>query len=87
LFDGMDEMSLVTAHVTHDGWPDKLARFARNPQTAELAIVLAACLRRDPAARPSAAEARAAIDALAPRIGEHAWPLPTSVPSQQPLTA
>ncbi len=87
LFDGMDEMSLVTAHVSHDGWPEKLARFGSNPQTAELAIVLAACLRHDPAARPTAGETRAAIDALAPRMLDNSWPLPITQPSQQPLTA
>lgn len=87
LFDGMDEMSLVTAHVSHDGWPEKLARFGSNPRNAELAIVLAACLRHDPAARPSAGETRAAIDSLAPRMLDNPWPLPIIQPSQQPLTA
>ncbi len=87
LFDGMDEMALVTAHVSHDGWPEKLARFASNPRNAELAIVLAACLRHDPADRPSAQEARTAIDAIGARMLENAWPLPITQPSQQPLTA
>ena len=41
----MDEMSLVMAHVSHDGWPEKLVDFGSNPQTVELAIVLAACHR------------------------------------------
>ncbi len=87
LFDGMDEMSLVTAHVSHDGWPEKLARFASNPNNTDLAIVLAACLRHDPSARPTAAAARGAVDALAPRMLDNPWPLPITQPSQQPLTA
>jgi hypothetical protein len=87
LFDGTDEMSLVTAHVSHDGWPDKLARLGSNPRNAELSIVLAACLRHDPAARPSARETRVAIDALASRMLNETWPLPFTRQSQQPLTA
>jgi len=87
LFDGMDEMTLVTAHVSHDGWPEKLARFASDGRYAELAIILAACLRHDPKARPTASETRIAIEALAPRMSDAVWPIPISKPSQQPLTA
>jgi len=87
LFDGMDEMALVTAHVSHDGWPDKLARFVSDARYTELAIILAACLRHDPQARPTAAETRAALDALAPRFDDSTWPLPLAKSSQQTLTA
>ena len=87
LFDGMDEMSLVTAHVTHDGWPEKLARLATNPEYADLAIIVAACLRHSPGARPTAAETRAALDALAPSVAEMSWPLTIAQPSQRPMTA
>ena len=87
LFDGMDEMSLVTAHVSHDGWPEKLARFASNPKNAELAIILAACLRHAPGQRPSASATREALAALAARMPDTPWPLPITQPSQQPLTA
>ena len=87
LFDGMDEMSLVTAHVTHDGWPEKLALLATNPLNADLAIVLAACLRHNPGARPTAAEARAALDALAHGMADLSWPLAITHASQRPMTA
>jgi serine/threonine protein kinase len=87
LFDGMDELSLVTAHVTHDGWPEKLARLGSDPRFADLSIVLAACLRHNPTARPNAAEARVALQALEPTMAALSWPLvaPTSV--QKPMTA
>lgn len=87
LFDGLDEMSLVTAHVTHDGWPDKLARLGSDPRYAEIAIVLAACLRHNPSARPSAAEARMALEALLPSTHDLVWPLQALSPSQRPLSA
>jgi eukaryotic-like serine/threonine-protein kinase len=87
LFEGMDEMSLVTAHVTHDGWPEKLARLASHPRNADLSVVLAACLRHNPGARPTAAEARAALDALAPSMADLSWPLAITRPSQKPMTA
>ena len=81
LFDGMDEMSLVTAHVTHDGWPEKLARLGSDPRYADLSIVLAACLRHNATARPNAAEARVALQALEPAMAALSWPLiiPASV--------
>jgi hypothetical protein len=87
LFDGMDEMSLVTAHVTHDGWPEKLARLGSNPRYSDLSIVLAACLRHNPTARPSAAEARAALLALEPVMAGLTWPLVIPSTVQKPMTA
>ncbi|HEU5073513.1 MAG TPA: protein kinase, partial [Polyangiaceae bacterium] len=41
LFDADDEMELVSQHVAHDGWPDKLARLAHNKRYADLCVVLA----------------------------------------------
>lgn len=85
LFDGIDEMSLVTAHVTHDGWPEKLARLGSNPRYAELAIVLAACLRHNPLARPSAADARSALEALRTTMADLSWPLVIPATVQKPM--
>jgi len=87
LFDGMDEMSLVTAHVTHDGWPEKLARLGSDPRLADLSIVLAACLRHNPTARPNAAEARAALQSLEPTMAALSWPLVAPASVQKPMTA
>ncbi|MBM4362515.1 MAG: protein kinase, partial [Deltaproteobacteria bacterium] len=61
LFDADDEVTLMQQHITHDGWPDRLRAFAQSPEFASLAVLLAACLRRDPGARPSVAELRRAL--------------------------
>lgn len=75
LFDAEDETRLLAAHLSHDGWPERLVRFAHAPETAGLAKLLAACLRRDPRHRPSAAQAQAALERLIPSLRELAWPL------------
>lgn len=75
LFDGADEMALVTQHVSHDGWPDRLVELARRPRTADLAIVLAACLRHDPRARPTVQAVRRAIREVGQRLTDEPWPL------------
>lgn len=74
LFDAEDEMSLVSIQVSHDGWPEPLSRLARSPALAELCVVLAACLRRDPRQRPTATEARAALTKLS-KLNQLPWPL------------
>ena len=76
LFDAEDEATLATAQVAHDGWPQKLSELAANPVQHRLAIVLAACLRRDPRARPSVKDARRALNACAPELRTASWPLP-----------
>jgi serine/threonine protein kinase len=75
LFDGDDETEILNEHVSHDGWPARLTPFAHDPDTAELAKLLAACLRQDPRLRPTAAQARAALARIAPRLLGLSWPL------------
>lgn len=87
LFDGADEMALVTAHVSHDGWPERLAKLGRQVRTAELAVVLAACLRHDPRARPSVSAVRQALAAVAPRLRTDAWPMSLEQISERPKSA
>jgi hypothetical protein len=78
LFDGDDELALVSQHVSHDGWPEKLRRLAGIPETTELGILLSSCLRADPLRRPSAVEARRGLDAVASSLSDVHWPLPLS---------
>lgn len=77
LFDGTDEASIMTKHVSHDGWPEPLVALARLPGFRDLAVVLAACLRRDPRGRPTAAATRAALKQAAQKehLAGAAWPL------------
>jgi serine/threonine protein kinase len=75
LFDAEDETSIMSAHIGHDGWPEKLARLAHLSDSAELSRLLAACLRRDPKNRPTAAQARRALRDLSPKLAKVAFPL------------
>ncbi len=75
LFEADDETSLISAQVSHDGWPPKLAELGRSREFAELGIVLAACMRRDPRDRPTAAETRAALKGAAAGLQGMSWPL------------
>ena len=75
LFDADDETVLMNQHLMHDGWPDKLTVLAGTPELANLCVVLAACLRRDPGARPSAAEVRHALSGATQWLAEEEWPL------------
>jgi serine/threonine protein kinase len=79
LFDAGDEMSLMSLHVSHDGWPQKLAALAHSPALADLSVILAACLRRDPRDRPTAAATRKAFAKARAKLRSFAWPV--SVPA------
>lgn len=75
LFDGEDETLLAAQHVGHDGWPPALAQLGNQPELKELAILLAACLRRDPRDRARVADLRAPLASMAHVLRERAWPL------------
>jgi eukaryotic-like serine/threonine-protein kinase len=75
LFDAEDETSIMSAHIAHDGWPDKLARLAHISDSAEVSRLLAACLRREPKNRPTAAQARRALRELTPKLSKAGFPL------------
>lgn len=82
LFDADDEVALMTQHVSHDGWPPALVEMARQPELKALAVVLAACLRRDPRHRPRAQDTRTALRAAVQNgnLTQLSWPLPTVQP-------
>jgi len=82
LFDADDEMTLVSYHVSHDGWPDKLARLAHHARYADLCVVLAACLRQDPRRRPNASDTRRALAKASAQLRGETWPLAPQVRSQ-----
>jgi eukaryotic-like serine/threonine-protein kinase len=86
LFDAEDETSILSAHIGHDGWPDKLARLAHIPDSAEVARLLAACLRRDPKNRPTASQARRALRDLTPKLSGVSFPLGAPSSSPNPVS-
>ena len=75
MFDSDDETALITQHVSHDGWPKKLAEFGAAPQLTELAALIGACIRRDPRNRPSAREVRKMLRAVTGKLKSLNWPL------------
>jgi eukaryotic-like serine/threonine-protein kinase len=77
LFDADNEMALMSQHVSHDGWPPRLLELAQIGNVKGLAVILAACLRRDPRARPTADATRIALRTAVQKLGLAAmqWPL------------
>jgi hypothetical protein len=75
LFEAEDETAILSLHVMHDGWPDRLARFAQIPEYRDLAMVLAACLRQDPRKRPTVRQARTALAKAGKNLHDRPWPL------------
>ncbi|MEY2930524.1 MAG: hypothetical protein RL033_1273 [Pseudomonadota bacterium] len=89
LFDGKDEAAIISQHIDHDGWPKRLADFARTDGCRDLAMLLARCLRRDAKMRPSGREVRRALSLPAHDLEARDWPLPMSrrelPPSEMPV--
>ena len=75
LFDGPNDVALIAAHLTHDGMPRPLQRFAESRWTADLATLLQRSLRKHPGDRASAAELRIGLGRVAARLEGRAWPL------------
>jgi serine/threonine protein kinase len=76
LFDQKNEVALVAAHLTHDGWPPQLkAWYKSSPELSRLSQLLAAALRREPAARVTVAGLRQGLSTLAPALVNRSWPL------------
>jgi hypothetical protein len=76
LFQAEGETAILSLHVQHDGWPERVARLGRDSVLADLGKFIASCLRRDPRQRPNAAQARAALGPLAKKYKNVPWPLP-----------
>ncbi|MEM9695027.1 MAG: serine/threonine-protein kinase, partial [Myxococcota bacterium] len=74
LFDGNSDVAIITAHITHDGLPPAVERFA-NTSLQPFAMFLHQCLRYAPEARASAAHLRDELKRIAPLIEKQQWPL------------
>lgn len=83
LFLADGEVAILTMHVQHDGWPERLAKLGRDPVLADLGKFIASCLRRDPRMRPTAVQARTALKPLAQKYKKTTWPLPLPAPRAQ----
>ncbi len=75
LFDAPNEVTQITMHVSHDGFPLPMRSLIANPEIGPLAEVLVPTLRRDPRHRPTAEELRKDIRAVASMVEEAKWPV------------
>ena len=75
LFDGPSEMAIVTAHVSHDGWPLKLAAMRERDEVRPIAELIARCLRHDPRERATIEQVRAGLRDLARKYSGASWPI------------
>lgn len=74
LFDAGNETALAAMHVAHDGWPERLASLAENEVLKDFAVVIGACLRRDPRQRIDVHQAEKAFGLLQQKLAGVAWP-------------
>jgi hypothetical protein len=75
LFDADSEMTQISLHVAHDGFPPPLKALAKRPALAPLAEILFATLRRNPADRPSAEAVRRELTRITPALARLPWPI------------
>jgi serine/threonine protein kinase len=75
LFDGTDEVALVSKHVSHDGWRDELARMATISRLDPLANLIGTCLRHDGRNRPDSVALRSQLTPALLPVTDLAWPL------------
>lgn len=75
LFDGPDEMALVSRHVSHDGWFGPLITMSEVPGLDRLANLTGMCLRHDGRNRPSASKLRSELTAALLPLTDIEWPL------------
>ncbi|HTU62640.1 MAG TPA: protein kinase, partial [Polyangiales bacterium] len=75
LFDEDNELAVINAHLSHDGYPSALRNLAGRGGRQELCELLFNGLRSHPAERINIAEIRDGLRELAPALRKHGWPL------------
>lgn len=75
LFDAPNEVTQITMHVSHDGFPLPMRALIANPEIGPLAELLVPTLRRDPRHRPSAEELRSDLRAVWSMVDGAKWPV------------
>ncbi len=82
LFQAPDEMTLITRHVSHDGWLPQLAQLNEVPALGRFARVVAACLRHDPRERLTASQLLDKLPKALEPLSDMSWPLALPVAAQ-----
>jgi serine/threonine protein kinase len=75
LMEGMNEVELVSAHVSHDGVPPRLRALTEDPRLVGLGETLFAALRRLPQNRIGVADLRAEWRRRTANLEKLPWPL------------
>jgi serine/threonine protein kinase len=76
LFTQETEVALISAHVTHDGWPTPLRSLHQERVLAPVAVLLGRALRRAAKDRINVTTFRKELRALAPALSSLPWPFP-----------
>jgi hypothetical protein len=75
LFDGASELSIIQAHLNHDGFPDKLKALCAKKGMQTLGELIGNGLRRHPGERISVQEMREGFHELRQSLSKLEWPL------------
>jgi hypothetical protein len=75
LFTQESEVALISAHVTHDGWPEPLRVLHQKRALQPVALLLGRALRRTAKDRIDVTTFRKELRALAPSLHGLEWPL------------
>lgn len=76
LFTQESEVALISAHVTHDGWPNPLRSLHQERILAPLAMLLGRAMRRAAKDRIDVTTFRKELRSLAPALSPLPWPFP-----------
>jgi eukaryotic-like serine/threonine-protein kinase len=76
LFTQETEVALISAHVTHDGWPEPLRALHQQRVLAPVALLLGRALRRAAKDRIDVTTLRKELRSLAPSLSHLPWPFP-----------
>jgi hypothetical protein len=79
LFEAPNELAVINAHLSHDGYPEKLLALRQNPRLTAVCDLIANGLRQHPDERISIDEMRAGFHELTPVLGQLRWPLAVDV--------
>ena len=75
LFQEVNDMATLHAHLQHDGWPEPIGRLTTDPRTQGFAELVRRSIRRNPDERESISSIRRALGRLRPGLSTLEWPI------------
>jgi hypothetical protein len=79
LFEGTSELAVINAHLSHDGYPEKLLALRQHPGLTAVCDLIANGLRQHPGERISISEMRQGFREVGPALSSLVWPLTVEV--------